>query len=157
MSLMHLFEKTSQEYPGFRALIAKARDMARDANTRDHLDHLLEQMDKAFAEVESTFPKASADIDATLARARRMNEEATRSLAASKEALLAAAQAAPAGADAAASVLAEAAAPAADAIDPGLALRLREELLGRFADWAKRGEKTKVYREIWEDWEEPGA
>lgn len=161
MRLMEEFENTCREFPAFRAAVVEARDVAPDPGTRAQLDHLLNSLDKTYADFQKTFPAATEEVKKQFARAEAEAKQGQERLAKAKAALAEQQKAvAAAKAAAPAPTLEPPAAPPSlpqiAPIDLNVGLRLRDELLKRFAG-RPNADTTFPDREIWEDWEGEGS
>lgn len=160
MGLMQDFEEACREFPAFRAAVVHARDLA-DAGTRPQIDHLLNSLDKYFADVQQTFPKAVAEVEQELTRSEEQARKVQADVVVMKETLAKHQAAAAAAAAAAPTPTVAAAAPVLPTMAPldllG-GLRARDELLKRFGTPSPvpaRVEGEGSVAERWTELEEP--
>ena len=142
MSVQEQFTELCKDFPAFRKIISKYQQTASDSATRDFLGSLLDEMDRAYAQVQQLVPAAISDIKSSAAEVQKSamqliqeNLALQDKIAASEAALAAAAEAGPPK-------------PPELQIDPHWPHELVTELLGKYG-LAQR-EKAQEYGDLWD-------
>ena len=139
------FGQVCNQFREFRAILGQALAAPGDAAVKQRLRTVTASLDQNFAELQTSYPKALASIDAQLAGAKQSAAQTTAKLAGLKEQIAAA----EAQATQAIDIL-----PVPTPADPDLGQKLREEILERFGrPSVPEGVPASAEREIWQDWD----